>query len=131
MLGQVPDERGEGPAARTLLSQLPSLEMVFTIDARPITKTVIRVITDRRHAHYALSEFLAAAEHVALGAGTSCRPVLLARVADPEIPQRLGQTPYASTSGSALVSWGRRQSGRFCQRADARYETGLRRWSTA
>jgi hypothetical protein len=36
---QVPDKRGEGPAARRLLPQLSTLDMAFTLDALHITKT--------------------------------------------------------------------------------------------
>lgn len=51
---QVPDKRGEGPAARALLSQLSAHGMVFTLDALHTTKTTARLITDKLHAHYVL-----------------------------------------------------------------------------
>ncbi|MFB7186940.1 ISAs1 family transposase [Streptomyces sp. NPDC056230] len=51
---QVPDKRGEGPAARALLSQLSVPGMVFTLDALHTTKTTARLITGPLRGHYVL-----------------------------------------------------------------------------
>lgn len=51
---QVPDKRGEGEAARSLLTQLALPGWVFTLDALHTTKKTARLITDRLDAHYVL-----------------------------------------------------------------------------
>ena len=51
---QVPDKRGEGTAARTLIRQLATPGLVFTMDALHTTKTTARLITDILDAHYVL-----------------------------------------------------------------------------
>jgi predicted transposase YbfD/YdcC len=51
---QVPGKRGEGPAARRLLSDLEVSGMVLTLDALHTTKTTARLITEELHAHYVL-----------------------------------------------------------------------------
>jgi predicted transposase YbfD/YdcC len=51
---QVPDKRGEGSAARTLLSQLAVPGQVFTLDALHTTKTTARLITGPLNSHYVL-----------------------------------------------------------------------------
>lgn len=51
---QVPDKRGEGGAARTLLSQLATPGMVFTLDALHTTKKTARLITSPLSSHYVL-----------------------------------------------------------------------------
>ncbi|MGI5517633.1 ISAs1 family transposase [Streptomyces sp. CA-106131] len=71
---QVPDKRGEGEAARTLLTQLALPGWVFTLDALHTTKKTARLITDRLDAHYVLilkgNQPLARAAAQALLAGT-------------------------------------------------------------
>jgi predicted transposase YbfD/YdcC len=51
---QVPGKRGEGPAARALLSGLDVSGMVLTLDALHTTKTTARLITGELDAHYVL-----------------------------------------------------------------------------
>ena len=51
---QVPDKRGEGGAARTLLSRLAVPGKVFTLDALHTTKTTARLITGPLSSHYVL-----------------------------------------------------------------------------
>ncbi|MEV7964754.1 ISAs1 family transposase, partial [Sphaerisporangium sp. NPDC088356] len=51
---QVPSKRGEGPAARQLLSGLDLAGMVVTLDALHTTKTTARLITEELQAHYVL-----------------------------------------------------------------------------
>jgi predicted transposase YbfD/YdcC len=51
---QVPGKRGEGEAARTLVTQLALPGWVFTMDALHTTKKTARMITDNLHAHYVL-----------------------------------------------------------------------------
>jgi predicted transposase YbfD/YdcC len=51
---QLPDKRGEGPAARRLLSGLQVAGMVLTLDALHTTKTTARLITSELDAHYVL-----------------------------------------------------------------------------
>jgi predicted transposase YbfD/YdcC len=51
---QVPSKRGEGPAARQLLSGLDVAGMVLTLDALHTTKTTARLITQDLGAHYVL-----------------------------------------------------------------------------
>ncbi|MFF3879469.1 ISAs1 family transposase, partial [Streptomyces sp. NPDC001978] len=51
---QVPDKRGEGEAARTLLTQLALLDWVFTLDALHTTKKTARLITGPLQGHYVL-----------------------------------------------------------------------------
>lgn len=51
---QVPDKRGEGGAARTLLAQLATPGRVFTLDALHTTKVTARLITDELDSHYVL-----------------------------------------------------------------------------
>jgi predicted transposase YbfD/YdcC len=51
---QVPDKRGEGPAARRLLSGLDVAGMVLTLDALHTTKVTARLITGELDAHYVL-----------------------------------------------------------------------------
>lgn len=71
---QVPDKRGEGEAALTLLTQLKLPGWVFTLDALHTTKKTARLITDRLDAHYVLilkgNQPLARAAARALLAGT-------------------------------------------------------------
>ncbi|WP_219466898.1 ISAs1 family transposase [Nonomuraea rhizosphaerae] len=50
---QVADKKGEGPAARALLSRLPMEGMVLTLDALHTTKTTARLIT-AMGGHYVL-----------------------------------------------------------------------------
>jgi predicted transposase YbfD/YdcC len=51
---QVADKRGEGAAARDLLTSLEVSGMVLTLDALHTTKTTARLITHELHAHYVL-----------------------------------------------------------------------------
>lgn len=51
---QVPDKRGEGEAARTLLTQLALTGWVFTLDALHTTKKTARLITGPLQGHYVL-----------------------------------------------------------------------------
>jgi predicted transposase YbfD/YdcC len=51
---QIADKRGEGPAARDLISRLDISGMVLTLDALHTTKTTARLITEELHAHYVL-----------------------------------------------------------------------------
>jgi predicted transposase YbfD/YdcC len=51
---QVADKRGEGLAARELLTSLDVSGMVLTLDALHTTKKTARLITDELHAHYVL-----------------------------------------------------------------------------
>jgi predicted transposase YbfD/YdcC len=51
---QVPDKRGEGEAARTLLTQLDLPGRVFTLDALHTTKKTARLITGSLGGHYVL-----------------------------------------------------------------------------
>ncbi|MEU4234599.1 ISAs1 family transposase [Nonomuraea sp. NPDC026600] len=51
---QVASKRCEGPAARTLLSQLEVAGMVLTLDALHTTKATARLITGQLNAHYVL-----------------------------------------------------------------------------
>ena len=51
---QVPGKRGEGGAARTLLTRLASPGRVFTLDALHTTKTTARLITGPLNSHYVL-----------------------------------------------------------------------------
>ena len=51
---QVPSKRGEGAAARDLLSGLDAPGMVWTLDALHTTKTTARLITEDLHGHYVL-----------------------------------------------------------------------------
>jgi DDE_Tnp_1-associated/Transposase DDE domain len=51
---QVPDKRGEGAAARTLVTQLAAPDLVFTMDALHTTKKTARLITHDLQAHYVL-----------------------------------------------------------------------------
>lgn len=52
--GQVPDKRGEGEAARTLMTQLDLPAWVFTLDALHTTKKTARLITGPLNGHYVL-----------------------------------------------------------------------------
>ncbi|MFG2638727.1 ISAs1 family transposase [Streptomyces sp. NPDC048362] len=71
---QVPDKRGEGEAARTLLTRLDLPGWVFTRDALHTTKKTARLITDELDAHYVLilkgNQPLARSAAQALLAGT-------------------------------------------------------------
>jgi predicted transposase YbfD/YdcC len=51
---QVPDKRGEGAAARDLLTGLQAPGMVWTLDALHTTKATARLITQDLHGHYIL-----------------------------------------------------------------------------
>ena len=51
---QVPSKRGEGAAARDLLTGLRAPEMVWTLDALHTTKATARLITQDLHGHYIL-----------------------------------------------------------------------------
>ena len=51
---QVPDKRGEGVAARDLLTGLQAPGMVWTLDALHTTKATARLITQDLHGHYIL-----------------------------------------------------------------------------
>jgi predicted transposase YbfD/YdcC len=51
---QVPDKRGEGEAARALLTQLDLAGRVFTLDALHTTKKTARLITGPLGGHYVL-----------------------------------------------------------------------------
>jgi predicted transposase YbfD/YdcC len=51
---QVPGKRGEGPAARSLLSRLDIAGMVLTLDALHTTRICAKTITDDLGAHYVL-----------------------------------------------------------------------------
>ena len=51
---QVPSKRGEGAAARDLLTGLRVPGMVWTLDARHTTKATARLITKDLHGHYIL-----------------------------------------------------------------------------
>ena len=51
---QVPDKRGEGVAARALLTGLHAPGMVWTLDALHTTKATARLITQDLHGHYIL-----------------------------------------------------------------------------
>ncbi|MCY0924511.1 ISAs1 family transposase [Streptomyces sp. H27-G5] len=51
---QVPDKRGEGTAARTLVSQLAIPGLVFTMDALHTTKKTAHLIAKTHGAHYVL-----------------------------------------------------------------------------
>ncbi|WAX79084.1 ISAs1 family transposase [Streptomyces sp. KMM 9044] len=51
---QVPDKRGEGEAARALLTRLDLPGRVFTLDALHTTKKTARLITGPLHSHYVL-----------------------------------------------------------------------------
>lgn len=51
---QVPSKRGEGAAARDLLSALNAPAMVWTLDALHTTKATARLITGDLHGHYVL-----------------------------------------------------------------------------
>ncbi|MBF8184951.1 ISAs1 family transposase [Nonomuraea sp. K274] len=51
---QVASKRGEGPAARALLTQMDVAGMVLTLDALHTTKTTARLITEQLGAHYVL-----------------------------------------------------------------------------
>lgn len=51
---QLPDKRGEGAAARQLLSGLPVSGMVLTLAALHTTKATARLITQELDAHYVL-----------------------------------------------------------------------------
>jgi predicted transposase YbfD/YdcC len=51
---QVPDKRGEGVAARDLLTGLQAPGMVWTLDALHTTKATARLITKDLHGHYIL-----------------------------------------------------------------------------
>ncbi|EST38799.1 hypothetical protein N566_05475 [Streptomycetaceae bacterium MP113-05] len=51
---QVPDKRGEGEAARTLLTQLDLTGWVFTMDALHTTTKTARLITGPLNSHYVL-----------------------------------------------------------------------------
>ena len=51
---QVPDKRGEGAAARDLLTGLRAPGMVWTLDALHTTKATARLITKDLHGHYIL-----------------------------------------------------------------------------
>jgi predicted transposase YbfD/YdcC len=51
---QVPDKRGEGAAARDLLTGLRAPGMVWTLDALHTTKATARLITQDLHGHYIL-----------------------------------------------------------------------------
>ncbi|GAA3787437.1 ISAs1 family transposase [Sphaerisporangium flaviroseum] len=51
---QVADKRGEGPAARALLTRLDAAGMVLTLDALHTTKATARLITQQLDAHYIL-----------------------------------------------------------------------------
>jgi predicted transposase YbfD/YdcC len=51
---QVPDKRGEGESARTLLTQLDLTGWVFTLDALHTTKKTARLITGPLQGHYVL-----------------------------------------------------------------------------
>ncbi len=52
--GQVADKRGEGPAARALLTRLDVAGMVLTLDALHTTKATARLITGQLGGHYVL-----------------------------------------------------------------------------
>ncbi|WP_433367411.1 ISAs1 family transposase [Streptosporangium sp. CA-115845] len=52
--GQVADKRGEGPAARALLTRLDAAGMVLTLDALHTTKATARLITQQLDAHHIL-----------------------------------------------------------------------------
>jgi hypothetical protein len=71
---QVPDKRGEGEAARTLLIQLALRDWVFTLDALHTTKRTARLITGPLQSHCVLilkgNQPLARAAAQALLAGT-------------------------------------------------------------
>jgi predicted transposase YbfD/YdcC len=70
---QVPSKRGEGAAARALLTGLDAPGMVWTLDALHTTKTTARLITQDLKGHYVLivkgNQPLAHAATVALLAG--------------------------------------------------------------
>ena len=51
---QVPSRRGEGVAARALLTGLDVPGMVWTLDALHTTRTTARLITEDLHGHYVL-----------------------------------------------------------------------------
>jgi len=51
---QVPSKRGEGAAARALLTGLRAPGMVWTLDALHTTKATARLITTELHGHYIL-----------------------------------------------------------------------------
>jgi len=51
---QVPSKRGEGTAARDLLTGLNMPGMVWTLDALHTTRTTARLITEDLHGHYVL-----------------------------------------------------------------------------
>ena len=51
---QVPSKRGEGVAARALLTGLDVPGMVWTLDALHTTRTTARLITEDLHGHYVL-----------------------------------------------------------------------------
>jgi predicted transposase YbfD/YdcC len=51
---QVPSKRGEGAAARALLTGLQAPGMVWTLDALHTTKATARLITQDLHGHYIL-----------------------------------------------------------------------------
>ena len=51
---QVPSKRGEGVAARDLLTGLDVPGMVWTLDALHTTRTTARLITEDLHGHYVL-----------------------------------------------------------------------------
>ena len=51
---QVPSKRGEGIAARNLLTGLNAPGMVWTLDALHTTRTTARLITQDLHGHYVL-----------------------------------------------------------------------------
>jgi predicted transposase YbfD/YdcC len=51
---QVPSKRGEGMAARDLLTGLDAPAMVWTLDALHTTKATARMITKQLHGHYVL-----------------------------------------------------------------------------
>jgi predicted transposase YbfD/YdcC len=70
---QVPSKRGEGAAARELLTRLDAPGMLWTLDALHTTKTTARLITDDLNGHYVLiikgNQPLARAATAALLAG--------------------------------------------------------------
>jgi len=70
---QVPSKRGEGAAARDLLTRLDAPGMLWTLDALHTTKTTARLITDELSGHYILiikgNQPLARAAAAALLAG--------------------------------------------------------------
>jgi predicted transposase YbfD/YdcC len=70
---QVPSKRGEGAAARELLTRLDAPGMVWTLDALHTTKTTARLITKDLNGHYVLiikgNQPLAHASIAALMAG--------------------------------------------------------------